>query len=126
MFPVFCPAVPTLSKVFVPPCLRSPAQYLVQSNIALYNLHLPNRPSGLSEAGFSLPSFSSHLHWKVSKSSVCLNRLLIHSLLSHFLHSHEEFLCAHFIQQDALRVLTYFQTASHYLQSKVQSPEPGI
>lgn len=54
--PGFCPAAPTLSKAFVPPCPCSPAQCLLQSNITPYNLHLPNRPSSLSEACIS-PSF---------------------------------------------------------------------
>lgn len=56
LFPAFCPALPTLSNVFVPPCPCSPAQFLVPSNITLYNLHLPNPPPSLSEARIS-PSF---------------------------------------------------------------------
>lgn len=40
----------------MPPCSCSPAQYLHHSNSTLYNLHLPNQPSSLSQADIS-PSF---------------------------------------------------------------------
>lgn len=78
----------------------------------------PISPPVLARQTFRLPSFLSHLHWKVSKGSLCLNRLFIRIWLSHFLHSHRDFLCAHLIQQDALRVLTYFKSFPLSIEKK--------